>query len=159
MSDQLHGPLASPSYHLHKAALAWRREFGIRLRPHGLTPTQFDALASLSWLGRTVEEPTQQEVADFAGIDRMMASKLFAGLEERGLLSRRGDPADGRVKRMRLSLTGRTLVDASTAVARALDVELYADVESPSRLRAELAYVAERAGTLGLVSDARGEPE
>ncbi len=148
MSDVLHGPLASPSYHLHKAALAWRREFGVRLRPHGLTPTQFDALASLSWLGRTVDEPTQQEIADFAGIDRMMASKLFSGLEERGLLSRRGDPADGRVKRVLLSPAGRTLVDASTAVARALDTELYADVESPPRLRAELAHVAERAKSL-----------
>lgn len=149
MSDPLRGPLASPSYHLHKAALAWRREFGIRLRPHGLTPTQFDALASLSWLGRTVDEPTQQEIADFAGIDRMMASKLFAGLEERGLLSRRGDPADGRVKRVRLSAAGRTLVDASTAIARALDTELYADVESPDRLRAELVHVAGRANSLG----------
>ena len=58
--SQLTGPLASPSYFLHKAALAWRREFGIRLRPHGLTPTQFDALASLSWIGHTVDEPTQQ---------------------------------------------------------------------------------------------------
>ena len=66
MSDALRGPLASPSYHLHKAALAWRRQFGIRLRPQGITPTQFDALAALSWLGRSVEEPTQQEVADFA---------------------------------------------------------------------------------------------
>ena len=149
MSDEPRGPLASPSFHLHKAALAWRRAFGIRLRPHGLTPTQFDALASLSWLGRTVEGPTQQEVADFAGIDRMMASKLFAGLEERGLLSRRGDPADGRVKRMVLTPAGRTLVDASTAVARALDAELYADVESTIRLRAELAHIAERACSLG----------
>ena len=148
MSETLRGPLASPSYHLHKAALAWRREFGVRLRPHGLTPTQFDALAALSWLGRTVEEPTQQEVADFAGIDRMMASKLFAGLEGRGLLSRRGDPADGRVKRVLLSPAGRSLVDASTAVARALDTELYSDVESPARLRAELAHVAERANSL-----------
>jgi DNA-binding MarR family transcriptional regulator len=148
MSEALRGPLASPSYHLHKAALAWRREFGIRLRPLGLTPTQFDALAALSWLGRTVEEPTQQEVADFAGIDRMMASKLFAGLEERGLLSRRGDPTDGRVKRVLLSPAGRTLVDASTAVARALDSALYAEVESPARLRAELAHVAGRANSL-----------
>jgi DNA-binding MarR family transcriptional regulator len=148
MSEALRGPLASPSYHLHKAALAWRREFGIRLRAHGLTPTQFDALASLSWLSRTVDAPTQQEVADFAGIDRMMASKLFATLEKRGLLSRRGDPGDGRVKRLLLSATGRTLVDTSTAVARGLDTELYAEVESPARLRTELAHVAERAALL-----------
>jgi DNA-binding MarR family transcriptional regulator len=79
----------------------------------------------------------------------MMASKLFAGLEKRGLLSRRGDPADGRVKRVMLSPAGRTLVDASTAVARALDTQLYAEVESPARLRAELAHVAERANSLG----------
>jgi DNA-binding MarR family transcriptional regulator len=143
MSEAPRGPLASPGYRLHIAALAWRRELGLRLRPLGLTPTQFDAIAAVSFLGRT-EEPTQQQIADFSGLDRMMLSKVLGTLEERGLVERRPDLADGRVKRLAVTASGRPVVDAATAIARRVDGDLFAAVESPARLRDELALVAGR---------------
>ena len=143
MSEPLRGPLASPGYRLHLAALAWRRELGVRLRPLELTPTQFDAIASVSFLGRT-EQPTQQQVADFSGLDRMMLSKVLAGLEERGLVERTPDAADARLKRLAVTGSGRRLVDGATAIARSVDADLFADVESPERLRDELRTLSER---------------
>ncbi len=143
MSETLRGPLASPGYRLHLAALAWRRELGVRLRPLGLTPTQFDAIATVSFLGRT-DPPTQQQVADFSGLDRMMLSKVLAGLEERGLVARTPDAADARVKRLAVTPPGRELVDAATAIARGVDADLFAGVESPERLRDELRTLTER---------------
>lgn len=142
MSEPLRGPLASPGYRLHLAALAWRRELGVRLRPLGLTPTQFDAIATVSFLGRT-DQPTQQHVADFSGLDRMMLSKVLAGLEERGLVARTPDAADARVKRLAVTASGRELVDAATAIARSVDADLFAGVESPERLRDELRTLSE----------------
>ena len=137
------GPLASPGYRLHIAALAWRRELGVRLRPLGLTPTQFDALAAVSFLGRS-GEPSQQEIADFAGLDRMMLSKVLAALEKRGLVERTPDVTDARVKRLAVTGRGRETVDAATTIARSVDREMFAVVDSPERLRDELQKVASR---------------
>lgn len=143
MTEPLRGPLASPGYRLHLAALAWRRELGVRLRPLGLTPTQFDALATVSFLGKT-DQPTQQQIADFSGLDRMMLSKVLASLEERGLVARTPDAGDARLKRLAVTSAGRELVDAATAIARSVDADLFAAVESPERLRDELRTVSDR---------------
>ena len=143
MNEPLRGPLASPGYRLHIAALAWRRELGTRLRPLGLTPTQFDAIAAVSFLGRT-GRPTQQQIADFSGLDRMMLSKVLAGLEQRGLVERAPDAVDARAKRLAITPAGRELVDAATAIARGVDADLFSGVESPERLRDELRTLAER---------------
>jgi DNA-binding MarR family transcriptional regulator len=138
------GPLASPGYHLLIAAQAWRRELGAGLRPLGLTPTQFDAIGALGWLSRSIPDPTQQQVADFAGMDRMMLSKLVAGLERRGILSRLADPEDARLKRLRLTPEGRGLVTRASAIARSVDAALFA-AESRETLREELRGIAARA--------------
>jgi DNA-binding MarR family transcriptional regulator len=138
------GPLASPGYHLLMAAQAWRRELGARLRPLGLTPTQFDTIGALGWLSRSIPDPTQQQVADVAGMDRMMLSKLVVGLERRGILRRLSDPDDARLKRLRLTADGRNLVTAATAIARAVDAELF-DEATRDTLRDELRAVTDRA--------------
>jgi DNA-binding MarR family transcriptional regulator len=119
------GPLASPGYWLHHAALAWRRELGARLRPLDLTPTRFDVLAALSHLSKAEGAPSQQAVADFAGIDRMMTSKIVSALEADRLLTRVADPADARTNRLSLTAAGVELVGRATGVARALDSELF----------------------------------
>jgi len=41
------GPLLAPGFWLQQAALSWRAELDTRLRPLGLTPTQFNVLASV----------------------------------------------------------------------------------------------------------------
>ena len=83
----------SPGFWLHHAALAWRQVFDRRLRPLYLSPTQFMLLASAGWLVTTSGgPPTQQEVADHAGADRMMASKVLQTLVDRDLVVRQPDP-------------------------------------------------------------------
>ncbi len=80
------GPLASPGFWLHRAGLAWLADLDQRPRPLGLAHTQF-ALLAASWLAGTQGPPTRQDVAEFAGADRMMTSKVVRALEHRGLLS------------------------------------------------------------------------
>ena len=137
------GPLASPGFWLHHAALRWRGELDRRLREIGLTPTQFLLLASTGWLEHTQGLPTQQQVAETAGADRMMTSKVVKTLEDRGLLTREPDPADARAYRLKLTPTGRSTTRKAITIAQTLDEELFGP--HPARLRTTLRTIAERA--------------
>jgi DNA-binding MarR family transcriptional regulator len=136
------GPMLSPGFWLHHAALTWRAELDAKLRPLGLTPTQFMLLASAGWLEHTDGPPTQQAVAERAGADRMMTSKIVRSLEERGLLERRTDPADARAVRLTLTADGRQLVRRATQLARDLDVLFFG--EEADGMREALRGIAER---------------
>jgi DNA-binding MarR family transcriptional regulator len=137
----------SPGFWLHHAALAWKQLFERRLRPLGLTSTQFMLLSSVGWLAATAgQPPTQQEAADYAGADRMMTSKILQALEERGLVTREPDPADARVKRLRPTDEGRELVRQGIRIAVDLDEELFAP--EADRLRDTLQHIAQAARDL-----------
>lgn len=138
------GPLASPGFWLHHAALSWRQLFDRRLRPLNLTPTQFMLLAAAGWLAASAgQPPTQQEVADHAGADRMMTSKVLQTLVDRGLVQREPDPADGRVKRLRLTPEGRELGRRGIRIAVDLDEEMFDADGDP--LRETFERIAARA--------------
>jgi DNA-binding MarR family transcriptional regulator len=114
----------SPGFWLHHAALEWRQRLDRALRPLGLTPLP----------------PTQQQVADHAGADRMMASKVLRTLEERCLVTRQPDPDDARSLRLRLTGEGRSVTSQAVRLAVAVDEELFGD--GGERLREQLQAVA-----------------
>jgi DNA-binding MarR family transcriptional regulator len=130
------GPFASPGYWLHRASLAYLRELDAALRPLGLTHTQFSVLAAVSWIGREAGPPTQQQVAEFAGIDRMMTSKVLGTLEVRGLIERVADDGDARQRRCHLTGAGRGSIPAATRAARDVDARFFGPA---GQLRDELA--------------------
>ncbi|MFC4950516.1 MarR family winged helix-turn-helix transcriptional regulator [Pseudonocardia sp. GCM10023141] len=136
------GPELSPGFWLHHAALTWRAELDARLRPLGLTPTQFLMLAAAGWLEHRGGPPTQQAVAQQAGADRMMTSKVVRTLQERGLLERSTHESDARAVRVSLTASGRALGAQATAIARALDEELFG--AEPATLRGTLREIAQR---------------
>lgn len=119
------GPVASTGFWLHRAALTYLRELDARLRPLGLTHTQFSLLAAVSWLGRRSDPPTQQQAAVFAGTDRMMTSKVLRTLEAGGLVQRVPDALDARVRRVLPTPAGRELLTEATRAARAVDADLF----------------------------------
>lgn len=133
--------MLSAGFWLHHAALTWRAELDARLRPLGLTPTQFMLLASAGWLEHVDGPPTQREVAEQAGADRMMTSKVVRGLEDRGLLVRQVHESDARALRLELTTTGRDLVRRATKVAREVDTLFFGD--DVASLRATLRRIAE----------------
>ena len=133
------GPLASPGFWLQRAAQAYLRELDARLRPLELTHTQFQLLAAAGWLSREGEHPTQQQVADFAGADRMMTSKVLAALEGRRLLVRTADEQDARVRRITVTGPARELLREATRIAREVDAAL---IGTDATLRDRLAAIA-----------------
>jgi DNA-binding MarR family transcriptional regulator len=93
---------------------------------------------------KTWAAPTQQEVAEQTGADRMMTSKLVRTMEERGLLVRRPHASDARSLHLSLTPAGRDLVRQATQAARDVDA-LFFGAESAT-LRATLRRIAEHRG-------------
>jgi DNA-binding MarR family transcriptional regulator len=136
------GPFNSPGFWLHHAALAWRQELDVRLRPLGLTHTQFNLLAATHWLQRKQGPPVQQQVAELSGADRMMASKVLGTLHDRGLLTREPDPKDARIKRLSLTDQGARLVRQAIRIVADVDSALFGDDADREELRRRLRALA-----------------
>jgi DNA-binding MarR family transcriptional regulator len=132
------GPMLSPGFWLYHATRTWRAELDARLRPLGLTPTQFMLLASAGWLEHLNGPPTQQQVADQAGVDRMMTSRVLRAMEGRGLLVRQSDT---NTVRLHLTAAGRHAVEQASQAARDIDVQLFGT--DSAAMRATLRGIAE----------------
>ena len=145
------GPLRSPTFWLHHAALVVRQRVEARLQPLGVTYTQFTLLGSLSWLTRDDHVPTQQEVARHAGADRMMTSRVLRALEERGLLARDADQDDRRAVRLRLTPEGRDVLQRAVQVVAEVDAELFGADDGRERLLGDLQALAGRRFVVGAV--------
>lgn len=73
----------------------------------GVTPSQESALASINRLGR----PTLGEVAQAERVQPPTMTRVIAGMEAAGLVSRLADPDDGRVTRVELTRSGRSALE------------------------------------------------
>lgn len=146
-------PVGEAGFWLHQAALAWRAALDVRLRPLGLTPTQFLLLSAAARLERTAGPATQQEVAEHAGADRMMTSKVLRALEDRGLLTRAAHERDARAVRVSLTAAGHVLATAAAGIAAEFDSAFFG--AAAGRLARELRAVARDRGRSGPPSDGK----
>jgi DNA-binding MarR family transcriptional regulator len=96
------------------------RERRAAFAEHGLGPYEFDVLSALRRAGPPYELTPGQLVRQTLVGSGTTTNRLDR-LEARGLIDRRPDPEDGRVRRVRLTDRGRDQVDA--AVADLLDRE------------------------------------
>lgn len=127
-----------------------RRELA-RVVPHDCPPP---SAAALALLGRHGEMRTTR-LADLMGIDASVTSRHVAHAVDRGWIDRRPDPLDGRVRLLRLTGDGRTLLAdmherTSGALARHLADWSVEDVgrltELLARLRADFGDCGGRRG-------------
>ena len=116
----------SPGFLLWHATLRWQRAIAAALRPLGLTHVQFVLLAGIWWLGQGDQRPSQRELADHAGTDRMMTSQVLRTLESRGLLRRELDGVDARVRRLAVTPEGERLSGQAIAAVEATDKAYFA---------------------------------
>jgi DNA-binding MarR family transcriptional regulator len=107
----------------------------------GMTPTLMSALASVSRLGPV----TLGDLAAAEKVSPPMATKLANGLEERGLVSRRGCTDDKRVTRLELTKEGRSLLDRSHGRRNAWLAQRFDKLSEAERVAlAEAVTVIER---------------
>ncbi len=138
------GPLTGPGFHLWKASLRWSSAMAHALKSLQMTHSQFFVLGAVGFLAKTKgHAPKQSEVAEFAGIDPMMTSKVVRTLESRGLLERTDDPSDNRAWRVKLTAKGEPLLVRATALAKAVDAAFFSPTGADvTELNAELAALA-----------------
>ncbi len=127
------------------------RERRAAFAEHGLEAYEFDVLSALRRSGAPYELTPGQLVRQTLVGSGTTTNRLDR-LESRGLIDRRPDPEDGRVRRVRLTDRGRDRVDS--AVADLLDRErrLLGGLSEPDRntlaglLRSVLVNFESRAG-------------
>lgn len=108
------------------------RDRGAAFAAHGLERWEFDVLAALRRAGVPYELSPGQLLAETLVTSGTMTNRIDR-LAARGLVVRRPDPDDGRGVLVRLTDSGRALVD--TAMASLLEREhaLLADLDAASR--------------------------
>ena len=84
---------------------AMRRWIMARLAPLGITYEQFKVLNALC----EEENVTQAKMAGRVQMDKTSLARMLTRMEASGLISRQGDPADSRLKRIFLTDRGRRL--------------------------------------------------
>lgn len=117
---------------LTRAHLAASRAIEATLGRHGLNRGEFDVLASL----RRSSAPYRLSPGDLARalvLSPAAMTNRLQRLEERGLVVRRPDPADGRFGVVELSGQGRALVDAAVTDHVATLDRLLDDVPNADR--------------------------
>ncbi|RNL87586.1 MarR family transcriptional regulator [Halostreptopolyspora alba] len=78
-------------------------------------------------------EPTVRELADLIGRSVSRTSRLVGQLESRELAQRREDPDDRRVRRVRISASGRAVLDEVQRMRVAAQLELWEHLAADER--------------------------
>jgi DNA-binding MarR family transcriptional regulator len=99
-----HGSFGFKSVHV---AQRWQRRLEKALEPVGLTHLQFILLATIDWLQRAGEVPSQARLANLTLFDRVMISKVLTLLAQKGLIMRDAHPTVAKAKRVDLTSAGR----------------------------------------------------
>jgi DNA-binding MarR family transcriptional regulator len=96
---------------LHQIHLAL---FAEECAPFGVTPVQFSLLSVVA----SRPDLDQSALALEVGVDRATTANVLTRLEVNGLVRRRRDPRDSRVKLVRLTAAGRRMLIRMDAAAR-----------------------------------------
>lgn len=122
--------------HTQRAARTLARRFDRALRPVRLTNAQFSLLMALN----QPEAAAMRDLATLLGVDRTTLTAALKPLVREGLARTDADPADARIRRIRLTAEGQARLAEALPLWRdahaALEAEL--EAEAPGRLRRDL---------------------
>ena len=140
------GPDGPVGYLLRQAWLVLRAALDDELRQIGLTAAQYGVL-------RAIGEQDGQDGVSGAELARdvlltpQTAHEIVIALEARGLLARRPDPADRRVRRIHLTQAGRALIEQARQRAEAVEARMVSTL-APNQQRQLSAWLVACATTL-----------
>jgi DNA-binding MarR family transcriptional regulator len=144
-----HSAGKSAGFLLWHATLRWQRVVAATLKTEGLTHVQFLILSTAWWFGRDGRHPSQREVAEHAGLDRVMTSQVVRQLERDGLLERSVDQFDTRVRRISITAEGKRIAERSVALMDTADGEFFEEAGPLEDVLAVLRPLAHRDAETG----------
>lgn len=118
---------------LHRLGAHLHDELVAVYRQHGLGEGDFDVLASLRRTGSPYELPAG-ELAEHTMITTGGMTKRLDRLEQNGLIERRVDPDDARIRRVRLTERGREVIDAAFGDHMRNEARLLAELPASDRM-------------------------
>ena len=126
-------PWRDGGFLLWRTTLLWQRKIRDVLLPCNLTQVQFAILASVLWLEEESSGLSQQHVADFVGIEKMMASEVIRSLERKKLLTRAQDKQDARRSLIALTPIGRERAEDALRLVGRLDGKFFGALKSDEK--------------------------
>jgi DNA-binding MarR family transcriptional regulator len=123
-------PLFSSLHLLHRASQRADDLFARHVRPSDLTPRQFVVLQAVAHKNGL----SQTDIMAVTGIDRSTTAALVRTLVTYGWLKRRRTRRDARVYSVRITPSGRQMLDAGLSATRAAEDELLFPISDKQRL-------------------------
>ena len=131
---------------IHDTARLRRLAFDAALRPLGYTSAQASVLRHLS----SEHGLTQSELAARLDLGKVALGETVARLEAAGLLERRGDDGDRRLKRLHLTAAGRRAITKLRTLAVGLNEGILAGVDDADVAAAHRILAAIKANLLAM---------
>lgn len=119
----------SAGYLLNHLSRLFARDLQAGIKPLGLSTGVFPALLAL-W---DRDGRTQKELVAELGIEQATMANTLSRMERDGLITRRGDQADGRVQRVWLTPHARGLRDPATQAAQQVNLRALAGLSPKER--------------------------
>lgn len=117
------------SYLIGRLDRLLRRRLGEVLSPQGLTVQQYTALAVLGARGQL----SNAQLAERSFVTPQTANEMVKGMEGRGWIERSPDPGHGRIIHLRLTRTGRTILNKGHLAAAELEQIMLARMAQKER--------------------------
>ncbi|MFC7537111.1 MarR family winged helix-turn-helix transcriptional regulator [Sphingomonas sp. GCM10030256] len=123
--------MESLGWQIGETANALKRLFGRRAAELGVTSAQWRVM------GQLIHHPgtRQAALAERLDIEPITLTRTVDRLEEAGLVERRPDPADRRVRQLHLTAAAEPLVEKLRAIAAELNSQVFAGLQ-PNELDA-----------------------
>jgi DNA-binding MarR family transcriptional regulator len=122
-------PPRSVGFLLSQLGFVGSRGFAAALEPVGIDPREFLLLRFVA----VSEGQSQQALAERLGIPPSRMVAMVDHLEEAGLLERRPDPDDRRVRNLHLTRKGRSTLERAFKVAIDFETELCSGLDAAER--------------------------
>jgi DNA-binding MarR family transcriptional regulator len=108
-----------------------RTRFDQYARAHGMTRAQWVIVARLN----AIPGLSQNEMASLLEVEPISVGRLIDRLEARGMVERRADPTDRRVRRLHLLPGAQPILDQISRYRDLLGEELLAGVDAEARVQ------------------------
>jgi DNA-binding MarR family transcriptional regulator len=122
-------PPRSVGFLLSQLGFVGSKGFAAALEPIGIDPREFLLLRFVA----TSEGQSQQALAERLAVPPSRMVALVDHLEEAGLVERRADPDDRRVRGLHLTRKGRTTLERAFKIAIDFETELCSGLDSAER--------------------------
>ncbi|PCI02555.1 MAG: hypothetical protein COB79_01935 [Zetaproteobacteria bacterium] len=118
-------PQESVGFQFWKLHNKWFKQVNAVLKPHQFTHTQFVMMASIAWFEEQGKQPSQAQVSQLMGIDKMAFSKAVRQLEDRKMVLRKQSKTDARARSLSLTKRAFILVPQAMKDIETIDLEIF----------------------------------